>query len=92
MYVPYFSLETCRVLTNMSTGAIAPGDTKNYIFKATEYGTSWYHSHFSGQYGDGVIGTIQINGPATANYDIDLGTYTLSDWYVKNQSPSFIHG
>lgn len=22
-----------------------------------------------------------INGPATANYDIDLGTYAISDWY-----------
>lgn len=51
------------------------------MFRATEYGTTWFHSHFSGQYGDGVIGTIQINGPATANYDIDLGTYTISDWY-----------
>ncbi|ORY01053.1 laccase precursor [Clohesyomyces aquaticus] len=61
--------------------ALAPGDAKTYQFRATEYGTSWYHSHFSGQYGDGVIGTIIINGPATANYDIDLGTYTLSDWY-----------
>jgi len=61
--------------------AIAPGDSKVYQFKATEYGSTWYHSHFSNQYGDGVIGTIQINGPATANYDIDLGTYTLQDWY-----------
>ncbi|KAF2703097.1 multicopper oxidase [Pleomassaria siparia CBS 279.74] len=61
--------------------AIAPGDSKTYQFKATEYGTTWYHSHFSGQYGDGVVGTIIINGPATQNYDIDLGTYALSDWY-----------
>jgi FtsP/CotA-like multicopper oxidase with cupredoxin domain len=91
MYVPHSSEEKNRVITNISTGAIAPGDTKNYIFKATEYGTSWYHSHFSGQYGDGVIGTIQINGPATANYDIDLGTYTLSDWYVQTQSWSTVN-
>ncbi|KAF2005811.1 multicopper oxidase [Amniculicola lignicola CBS 123094] len=61
--------------------ALAPGDSKVYQFKATEYGSSWYHSHFSNQYGDGVVGTIQINGPATANYDTDLGTYTLTDWY-----------
>lgn len=61
--------------------ALAPGDSKTYRFKATEYGTSWYHSHFSAQYGDGVLGTIIINGPATANYDTDLGTYTISDWY-----------
>lgn len=24
---------------------------------------------------------ISINGPATANYDVDLGTYALTDWY-----------
>ncbi|CAI6335069.1 unnamed protein product [Periconia digitata] len=74
--------------TNMEDGvngvtecALAPGDSKTYRFQATEYGTTWYHSHFSAQYGDGVVGTIIINGPATANYDIDLGTYAISDWY-----------
>ncbi|KAF2640030.1 laccase precursor [Massarina eburnea CBS 473.64] len=61
--------------------ALAPGDTKTYTFRATEYGTTWYHSHFSAQYGDGVLGTMIINGPATANYDIDLGTYAIQDWY-----------
>ncbi|KAF2108380.1 laccase precursor [Lophiotrema nucula] len=61
--------------------ALAPGDVKTYQFRLTEYGTTWYHSHFSGQYGDGVIGSIQINGPATANYDLDLGPYVLQDWY-----------
>lgn len=24
---------------------------------------------------------LSINGPATANYDVDLGTYTVQDWY-----------
>ena len=60
---------------------IAPGQTKVYTFKATEYGTSWYHSHYSVQYGDGLVGTILINGPASANYDIDLGVFPLTDWY-----------
>lgn len=60
--------------------ALAPGDTKTYTFRASQYGTTWYHSHFSSQYGDGVVGTIIIDGPATANYDIDLGSYTLQDW------------
>jgi FtsP/CotA-like multicopper oxidase with cupredoxin domain len=44
---------------------------------------AWYHSHFSAQYGDGIVGGIQINGPASSNYDIDLGTYTVNDWYYK---------
>ncbi|KAF2025438.1 laccase precursor [Setomelanomma holmii] len=61
--------------------ALAPGDIKTYEFQATEYGTSWYHSHFSHQYGDGVVGTVQINGPATANYDTDLGVMPITDWY-----------
>jgi FtsP/CotA-like multicopper oxidase with cupredoxin domain len=63
--------------------ALAPGDIKTYQFQATEYGTSWYHSHFSHQYGDGVVGLIQINGPATANYDVDLGVMPMSDWYYQ---------
>lgn len=33
------------------------------------------------QYTDGVVGTIVINGPATANYDVDLGPLPFSDWY-----------
>jgi FtsP/CotA-like multicopper oxidase with cupredoxin domain len=60
---------------------LAPGDSKTYTFQATQFGTSWWHSHFSAQYGDGVLGAIQINGPASANYDIDLGTYLVQDWY-----------
>ncbi|KAF1940719.1 laccase precursor [Clathrospora elynae] len=63
--------------------ALAPGDTKTYQFQATEYGTTWYHSHFSQQYGDGVVGTVIVNGPATANYDEDLGTMPMSDWYYR---------
>jgi FtsP/CotA-like multicopper oxidase with cupredoxin domain len=59
---------------------IAPGSSYTYTWKATQYGSSWYHSHFYVQAWDGVFGGIQINGPATANYDEDLGTLTLSDW------------
>ncbi|PNS20950.1 Iron transport multicopper oxidase [Sphaceloma murrayae] len=60
---------------------IAPGDSFTYSFQATQFGTSWYHSHFSAQYGMGVAGPIVINGPATANYDVDLGSYWVTDWY-----------
>ncbi|ORY65459.1 laccase-2 [Pseudomassariella vexata] len=60
---------------------IPPNHVKSYTFRATQYGTSWYHSHFSAQYGNGVLGPMQINGPASANYDIDLGPYVISDWY-----------
>lgn len=59
---------------------IAPDSSYTYTWRATQYGSSWYHSHFYVQAWDGIFGGIQINGPATANYDVDLGTLTLSDW------------
>jgi FtsP/CotA-like multicopper oxidase with cupredoxin domain len=65
---------------------LAPGQTKTYTFKAVEYGTSWYHSHYSIQYGEGLVGGIQINGPTTSNYDVDLGVLALTDWY---HTPAF---
>ncbi|KAH8589692.1 laccase from botrytis Aclada At 1.67 A resolution [Bisporella sp. PMI_857] len=59
---------------------IAPGDSFTYKFHADHYGTTWYHSHFTLQYGDGLLGPLVINGPATADYDEDLGVVFLSDW------------
>lgn len=59
---------------------IAPGDSFTYTWRATQYGSSWYHSHFSVQAWDGILGGIIINGPATANYDEDLGNLFLNDW------------
>jgi len=40
-----------------------------------------YHSHFSSQYGDGLSGPIVINGPASSNYDYDMGPLSITDWY-----------
>ncbi|EMC93672.1 carbohydrate-binding module family 20 protein [Baudoinia panamericana UAMH 10762] len=65
---------------------IAPGQSRTYTFQATQYGTSWYHSHLSCQYGDGVLGPIIIHGPATANYDIELGPLLVADWYYGGVS------
>lgn len=62
---------------------IPPGSQKTYTFRARQYGTTWYHSHFSAQYGNGVFGTIVINGPASLDYDIDLGAYPISDYYYE---------
>ncbi|THY30985.1 hypothetical protein D6D01_03040 [Aureobasidium pullulans] len=33
------------------------------------------------QYGVGTLGTLVIDGPATDNYDEDLGPFALTDWY-----------
>ncbi|KAK3306164.1 laccase-1 [Chaetomium strumarium] len=64
--------------------AIPPkGGKRVYKFRAQQYGTSWYHSHFSAQYGNGVVGAIQINGPASLNYDIDLGVFPITDYYYR---------
>ncbi|KAK3307155.1 laccase 2 [Chaetomium strumarium] len=59
---------------------IPPGGTFTYRWRAEQYGTTWYHSHFSMQYSVGLQGPIVIHGPATANYDEDLGTVVLQDW------------
>jgi FtsP/CotA-like multicopper oxidase with cupredoxin domain len=65
---------------------IAPTKSKTHSFIATQYGTAWYHSHFSGQYGNGLLGPIVIKGPSSANYDIDLGPLSVSDWYLGSMN------
>lgn len=37
---------------------IAPGDTFTYNWTALQYGSSWYHSHYSVQYADGALGPL----------------------------------
>ncbi|KIH92351.1 hypothetical protein SPBR_02389 [Sporothrix brasiliensis 5110] len=63
---------------------VPPGHNKTYTFTATQYGTSWYHTHVSSQYAYGVTGSIRINGPASLDYDIDLGPFPISDWYYPS--------
>jgi len=60
---------------------IPPGESATYTWRATQYGVSWYHSHFSLQYPDGLVGAIKINGPSSMNYDIDVGPVLLTDWF-----------
>ena len=45
---------------------IAPNDNFTYIWNTTQYGSSWYHSHYSVQYADGLQGpivSISLRGP-----------------------------
>lgn len=58
----------------------APGDTITYTWRATQYGSTWYHSHFDLQAWEGIFGGIVINGPASSNYDEDKGMLFLNDW------------
>ncbi|KAH6652279.1 multicopper oxidase [Truncatella angustata] len=57
-----------------------PGSSITYKWKAEQYGTTWYHSHFGLQAWAGAFGGIVINGPSAANYDEDLGVLFLNDW------------
>jgi FtsP/CotA-like multicopper oxidase with cupredoxin domain len=59
---------------------IVPGQSYTYRWRATQYGSSWYHSHWGLQAWEGVFGGIVIHGPASSNYDADLGNLFLSDW------------
>lgn len=61
----------------------APGHSMTNEWLASRYGTSWYHSHIGLQAWEGVLGSMVINGPATANYDVDVGPIFLSDWSHK---------
>ena len=60
--------------------AIAPGDSYTYKFNVTQYGTSWYHSHYSLQYADGLAGPITFHGPASADFDVALDPFLFGDW------------
>lgn len=62
---------------------IPPGQSMSYLWRATQYGTSWYHSHFSLQYPDGIAGPLIIDGPSTTEFDEDKGPIMLTDWYHK---------
>ncbi|KAK3375941.1 Cupredoxin [Lasiosphaeria ovina] len=65
------------------------GGTKTYSFLATQYGSSWYHSHYALQIANGLTGSILINGPASLPYDIDLGVLPISDWYYGSADNIF---
>ncbi|KAF4983400.1 hypothetical protein FZEAL_1129 [Fusarium zealandicum] len=59
---------------------IAPGESFTYSFKTTQYGTSWYHSHYSVQYADGLQGPLTIHGPSSAPFDASKRPLIITDW------------
>ncbi|KAF2670499.1 hypothetical protein BT63DRAFT_454688 [Microthyrium microscopicum] len=64
----------------ISQCAIAPNKQMKYRFRADRYGTSWYHSHYSSQYVDGITGAMVIYGPDHVDFEVDLGPVLLHDW------------
>ena len=59
---------------------IAPGQELTYKFNTTQYGTSWYHSHYSLQYADGMAGPLTVYGPSSENYDYAEEPILMTDW------------
>ncbi|KAK9376557.1 Cupredoxin [Lipomyces chichibuensis] len=70
----------------ISQCGIPPGGSFTYNFTVPDqYGTYWYHSHYSTQYMDGVIGPLIIHSQEEdsligAMYDYDQ-VVLISDWY-----------
>ncbi|EEP77436.1 potential laccase [Uncinocarpus reesii 1704] len=58
---------------------IAPGDSFTYRFKAIQYGSTWYHSHYSLQYTDGLVGPLTIHGPSSSDYDESIDPLLMTD-------------
>ncbi len=60
---------------------IAPNDYFVYEFNVTQYGSSWYHSHYSVQYADGALGPITLHGPYSAEWDEAISPpLIITDW------------
>jgi FtsP/CotA-like multicopper oxidase with cupredoxin domain len=68
---------------------IAPGDVFTYKFRVRQYGPTWYHSHYSSQYSDGVAAPLLIHGPSNDNWDEEWAPIIVSDWYHENCYASF---
>ena len=61
---------------------IAPKDYFVYNFTLKQYGSSWYHSHYSVQYADGAAGPMTIHGPSSADWDEAISPpLIMTDWY-----------
>ncbi len=49
---------------------VAPNESFVYKWNATQYGSTWYHSHYSMQYADGLVGPL-VSASVMANFDAD---------------------
>jgi len=58
---------------------LAPGQSMTYTWRATSYGSSWWHAHYALQAYEGIFGPLVIDGPAAAEYD-DEEFVILQDW------------
>lgn len=70
---------------------ISPGDSYTYSFRAVQYGSSWYHSHYSVQYADGLVGPLTIHGPDSASFDEPKQPILMTDWGHDSAFNSIYH-
>ncbi|KAK1755501.1 multicopper oxidase-domain-containing protein [Echria macrotheca] len=76
----YFTMQHDGV-NGITQCPIAPGVTSTYSWKAVQYGSAWYHSHYSDQYADGLLGPLTLHGPSSGNFDEAADIPTLiTDW------------
>ena len=70
----------------VSFAGIQPGETFVYKFRLRQYGTYWYHSHWSGQEQAGVYAPIIIDPrtPDPVAYDREY-VVVLSDWSFQSE-------
>ena len=68
---------------------IAYNQTYTYRFNVTQYGHTWYHSHYQTQYSDGVMGPLTLYGPSSASYDETSTPILINDWTHQNTSVAF---
>ncbi|KAI1002996.1 Iron transport multicopper oxidase [Podosphaera aphanis] len=72
---------------------IAPGDQFTYNFTANQAGTYWYHSHYKGQYPDGLRAPFIITDPDSPYKADEELVLSVSDWYheeMKTLIPKFL--
>ncbi|KAK3178645.1 hypothetical protein OEA41_000782 [Lepraria neglecta] len=67
-------------VNGLSQCPIAPGDSFNYTWEVMQYGSSWYHSHYSVQYADGLLGPLTLHGPTILPYDEAIDPILMTEW------------
>ncbi|KAF2006452.1 multicopper oxidase [Amniculicola lignicola CBS 123094] len=67
----------------------AENDSFTYKFRLTQYGHSWYHSHYSSQYGDGIAAPLLIHGPSSEDWEFEAEPIVVSDWLHESAFKEF---
>ena len=68
---------------------IATNDSFTYNFDTIQYGTSWYHSHYSLQSADSLLGPITIHGPSSANDKEAMEPILMTEWGHRSSFEDF---